>query len=64
MESSDVQKIVSDKGAVYIANPLELMAVVYDFDRSVYMVRSSDSLTTGRLAAFIPDAITLTRKTS
>lgn len=64
MESSEVQKIVSDKGAVYIVNPVELMAVVYDFDRTVYLVRSSDTLTTGRLSAFMPDVINLTRKTS
>ena len=63
LESSDVQKIVSDKGATSITNPVDLMAVVYEFDRSVYLVRSSNSLTTGRLAAFIPDVITLTRRT-
>jgi hypothetical protein len=62
LESSDLQKIVSGKGANSILNPLDLIAVVYGFDRSVRINRSSDKLTTGRLAAFIPDVVTITRK--
>ena len=64
LESSDVQKIVSDKGSVSITNPVDLMAVVCNFDRTINLVRSNNSLTTGRLAAFIPDVITLTRRSS
>lgn len=64
MESSDVQKIVSDKGATSIQNPIELMAVVCNVDRTVELVRSKNSLTTGRLAAFMPDVINLTRRNS
>lgn len=62
LESSDIQKIVSNKGANSITNPLDLIAVVYNFDRSVILNRSSDRLTTGRLSAFIPDIINITRK--
>jgi hypothetical protein len=62
LESSDVQQIVSSKGANSILNPLDLIAVVYGFDRSVLLNRSSDKLTTGRLSAFIPDIINITRK--
>ena len=62
LESSDIQGLVAAKGATYVQNPVELMAVVYGFDRSVTLVRSSDSINTGRLSAFIPDAITLTRR--
>ena len=62
LEASDLQQIVSGKGANSIVNPLDLVAVVYNFDRSVSVNRSSDKLTTGRLSAFIPDAITITRK--
>jgi hypothetical protein len=64
LESSDIQKIVTDKGATSITNPIDLMAVVYNFDRTVYIARSQDHLTTGRLAAFFPDVINLTRSTS
>lgn len=62
LESSDIQQIVSGKGANSIINPLDLVAVVYNFDRSVLINRSSNKLTTGRLSAFIPDVITVTRK--
>jgi hypothetical protein len=64
IESSDLQKIVSGKGASYISNPVDLVAVVHDLDRRVYLHRSQDRLTTGRLAAFVPDVIKLTRSTT
>jgi hypothetical protein len=62
LESSDVQKIVSDKGATSISNPIDLLAVVHNFDRTVTLARSQDGLTTGRLAAFLPDILTVTRR--
>lgn len=62
LEASDIQQIVLGKGATSIVNPLNLIAVVYSFDRSVIINRSADKLTTGRLSAFIPDAINITRK--
>ena len=64
IESSDLQKIVSGKGASYINNPINLVAVVHDLDRRVYLHRSQDRLTTGRLAAFVPDVINLVRSTT
>ena len=63
LESSDVQKIVLDRGATSIENPLDLIAVVHYPDRRVYVARSQNSLTTGRLAAFIPDVLNITRNT-
>jgi hypothetical protein len=63
LSSSAIQKTLSDRGAFQITNPIELVAVVYNFDCTVAVARSKDELTTGRLAAFIPDVITLTRKT-
>jgi hypothetical protein len=62
LESSDLQKIVSDKGATSIQNPLDLLAVVHPFDRLIFVDRSSDGLGTGRLSAFIPDLINIKRK--
>lgn len=61
LDSSDVQRVVQNKGATSIRNPVNMMAVVYGQDRSIKVVRSQDLLTTGRLAQFIPDRVTLTR---
>jgi hypothetical protein len=61
LESSDVQKIISGRGATSIDNPIDLIAIVHYPDRSVYVVRSQDKLTTGRLAAFVPDVLNVTR---
>jgi hypothetical protein len=33
-------------------------------DRTVYATRSQDALTTGRLAAFIPDVLNITKRVS
>lgn len=64
LESSDLQKIVSDRGADSIQNPIDLIAVVHFVDRVVYIVRSQNALTTGRLAAFIPDVLDIKRNTA
>lgn len=62
LEASDLQNIVYGQGANYVMNPLDLVAVVYNFDRTVIVQRSADTLSTGRLSAFIPDVVNLTRK--
>jgi hypothetical protein len=64
LESSDVQKIALDRGAVSITNPIDLVAIVHYTDRTVYAIRSQDALTTGRLAAFIPDVLNITKRVS
>jgi hypothetical protein len=61
LESSDIQKILSDAGATSITNPIDLIALVHNVDRSVTAARSQNQLTTGRLAAFIPDLLSITR---
>lgn len=63
LEVSDLEKILSDRGATSIDNPINLLAVVHNFDRSITVERSQSGLNTGRLAAFIPDRVVLTRKT-
>jgi hypothetical protein len=60
-ESSDLQKIMSDAGATSISNPIDLIAIVHQVDRSIVATRSQDRLTTGRLAAFIPDLLNIKR---
>lgn len=61
LESSDIQKIISDNGATSIDNPVDLIAIVHNADRSITAARSQNRLTTGRLAAFIPDLINIKR---
>jgi hypothetical protein len=61
LESSRVQKILTNRGATSITNPIDLIALVHNVDRSVYATRSQDRLTTGRLAAFIPDRLDIKR---
>jgi hypothetical protein len=62
MEASDLQRIVSNRGATSIQNPINMLAVVHNYDRSITLARSQNALTTGRLAAFVPDRIVLTRR--
>jgi len=61
LEVSDIGKILSSKGATSVTNPVDLVAVVHDHDRTIWLDRSKNRLGTTRLAAFIPDAVTLTR---
>lgn len=63
LTSSDLQKIVRDQGATDIENPLDLISIVHGVDRSIQATRSQNSLDTGRLSAFIPDVLNITRNT-
>ena len=63
LESSDLQKIVSGRGAVSIQNPIDLIAVVHNPDRSVTAVRSQNSISTGRLSTYVPDVLNVKRNT-
>jgi hypothetical protein len=63
-ESSDIQKVVMNRGATSIENPIDLVAVVHYPDRTIYVTRSQNSLTTGRLSAFIPDVLDVKRSTA
>lgn len=62
LEASDLERILNVRGAKSITNPITLIAVVHAFDRTVTIQRSQDKLNTGRLAAFIPDVLNITRK--
>lgn len=61
LDSSDIQKRATDRGATYVVNPIDLIAIVHNVDRSVWAQRSQDRLSTGRLSAFIPDQLNITR---
>jgi hypothetical protein len=64
IQASHIQKIITDRGATYIKNPLVLLALVHYFDRSIWAMRSEDSITSGRLSSFIPDVMTIKKLTS
>lgn len=62
LRASAIQKLMSNRGATAITNPIELIALVHNRDRSIAVERSYDKLNTGRLAAFIPDVLSLVRR--
>lgn len=61
LESSDLVDIAYKRGASSVTSPIDLIAVVHQYDRNVQVQRSQNSLNTGRLAAFVPDRITVNR---
>jgi hypothetical protein len=61
-EVSDLEKLLSNRGAVSVQNPIDLIAVIHNFDRSISVERSQDKINVGRLAAFVPDALNIVRK--
>lgn len=64
LESSDLQKLASDRGVTSITNPINIIAVVHNVDRTIQASRFQNALTTGRLAAFIPDVLNIVRNVS
>ncbi len=64
LDASAVQKAITDRGATKVTNPLTLLAIVHYTDRTIYAQRSQNSLSTGRLSAFVPDLLNITRKVS
>lgn len=58
---SDLEHLAQVRGARSVTNPIDLIAVIHNFDRSVTVERSQDRLNTGTLAAFIPDVLLVTR---
>jgi hypothetical protein len=64
VEVSDIQDFPLKRGASYVQNPIELVAVVHDEDREITVERSEDYVTHGRLATFFTGTIKITRETS
>lgn len=62
LEASDLVNIAGQRGATSVTNPIDLIAVVHQYDRAVQVQRSQNALNTGRLAAFIPDLLTVNRR--
>lgn len=61
-EVSDLEKLLSNRGASSVQNPIDLVAVIHNFDRSISVERSQDKINVGRLAAFVPDVLNIVRK--
>jgi hypothetical protein len=61
-EVSDLDHLASVRGARSVDHPISLIAVIHNVDRTVTVERSQNALNTGRLAAFIPDVLLVTRR--
>jgi hypothetical protein len=61
LDASELNQLAYNRGAISIQNPITLLAVIHNFDRTITVERSQDSLNTGSLAAFIPDVLLVTR---
>lgn len=64
LESSDLVGLAQRRGATSVISPIDLIAVVYGYDRSVWAQRSQNALNTGRLAAFVADVLNVNRRSS
>lgn len=64
VEVSALTDLVKRRGASYVQNPVTLIAVAHQLDRTIVVDRSQDYVSVGRLATFFPDNITITRETS
>jgi hypothetical protein len=62
VEASDLGEIPRRRGATYVQNPINLVAVVHDEERRISVERSQDYVTHGRLATFFIGNIQITRE--
>jgi hypothetical protein len=61
LEVSSLEQIALNRNATSVENPITLYAVIHNFDRSITVETSQDSLNVGSLAAFIPDVLLVTQ---
>lgn len=64
LKATELQYLASKRGATAVDGPLDLIAVVHQIDRKVWLDWSQNSISTGRLAAFIPDVLNITRRSA
>jgi hypothetical protein len=62
LKSSDLVNKAYQRGATSVMSPIDLIALVYNYDRSIWAQRSQNALNTGRLAAFVVDIINVNRR--
>jgi hypothetical protein len=61
LDASQLNNICLSNGATSVQNPITLVAVIHNTDRSISVEESEDSLNVGVLAAFIPDVLNVVR---
>jgi hypothetical protein len=61
LEASSLNSLVMANGATAVTNPITLVALIHNVDRSISVEQSSNALNTGVLAAFIPDVLNVVR---
>jgi len=59
--SSDIQSIIESRGASYVKNPIQMVAIVHNDDRSITAEISSDKLGNSRLSTFFIDHLGIRR---
>ena len=64
LNASDLENICANRNATSVQNPIDLIAIIYNIDRSLTAERSQNALNTGRLAAFFPDVLQISRNIS
>ena len=63
-EASDLEKLAANRNATSVDNPIDLIAVIHQVDRTITVERSQNALNVGRLAAFFPDVLNVTQSTA
>jgi hypothetical protein len=58
---SDIENICANRNATSVQNPIDLIAIIHNIDRSLSTERSQNYLNTGRLAAFFSDVLQVSR---
>lgn len=61
LEVSDLVHEITRRGATSVTNPVMLYALVHNQDRTIRLDMSADRINLGKVAAFFPDRIDLTR---
>ena len=64
LDAVRVQNTPIAQGASSVSTPVDLVAVIYQEDRSIVLEQSNNFLNTGRLAGFFVDSINVQRRTS
>lgn len=61
LEVSALNGIATARGATAVQNPITLVAIIHNVDRTISVEQSEDKLNVGVLAAFIPDVLNIQR---
>ena len=55
LETSDMHDIIRRLGSSKVQQPITVVGIEHNSDRSIWSSRSEDAISTGRLSAMIPD---------